>query len=93
MDIFEKLPNVIKSIEAKKVIRLYNKLATTLMEFEVVYHQAWKKQVRKTKLQTEKTKNQNPAHISVVSEFCHHRSRWKEESKKEKMGGGGGGWT
>ncbi|XP_077985364.1 dynein axonemal heavy chain 8-like [Glandiceps talaboti] len=53
MEIFSSHGSVLKTQEAKKVIRNYNKMATVLMEFEMLYHRAWIKQVEvvKTSLQ------------------------------------------
>ncbi|MEE6465421.1 hypothetical protein FKM82_006550, partial [Ascaphus truei] len=34
-------PDLLKSIEMKKVIRNYNKMASVLMEFELLYHRGW----------------------------------------------------
>lgn len=30
-----------RTVEAKRVVRMYNRVATVLMEFEVLYHRAW----------------------------------------------------
>ena len=45
MERFAKHPEILKSPEAKKVIRMYNRVAQVLMEFEVLYHRAWVKSV------------------------------------------------
>ena len=45
MDVFEKHPSCLKTTDAHKIIRHFNQLATVLLEFEVLYHRAWSKQV------------------------------------------------
>lgn len=45
MEMFQKYPTILQTAEAKKIIKNYNKLAKVLLEFEVLYHQAWVKQV------------------------------------------------
>ena len=45
MDLFQKYPAILHGSEAKKIIKNYNKLAKVLLEFELLYHQAWIKQV------------------------------------------------
>ncbi|EDQ85635.1 uncharacterized protein MONBRDRAFT_29039, partial [Monosiga brevicollis MX1] len=37
----EACPDVLKSAEAKKIIKTYNKLGHVLMEFEMLYHRGW----------------------------------------------------
>ncbi|XP_070548103.1 dynein axonemal heavy chain 8-like [Ptychodera flava] len=49
MGIFSAHKNVLASQEARKVIRNYNKMATVLLEFEMLYHRAWVKQVNVVK--------------------------------------------
>ena len=44
--VFQQYPGVLESDEARKIIRSYNKVAKVLLEYEVIYHQAWLKQVR-----------------------------------------------
>ena len=44
---FQKYPTILQNPEAKKVIKNYNKLAKVLLEFELLYHQAWKQQVKR----------------------------------------------
>ncbi|PFH32514.1 putative dynein gamma chain, flagellar outer arm [Besnoitia besnoiti] len=39
---FEEHPFVLSSREAKKTVRLYNKVAATLLEFELLWYQTWK---------------------------------------------------
>ena len=43
--VFQQYPGVLESDEARKIIRSYNKVAKVLLEYEVIYHQAWLKQV------------------------------------------------
>jgi dynein heavy chain len=45
MAVFQEYPQILQIPSAKKVIRKYNQLARVLLEFEVLYHQAWLKQV------------------------------------------------
>ena len=45
---FQKYPTILQTADAKKIIKNYNKLAKVLLEFEVLYHQAWMKQVYNT---------------------------------------------
>ncbi|KAM6127972.1 dynein axonemal heavy chain 8 [Pterocles gutturalis] len=42
---FHKKSNILASPEGKAVVRLYNRIACVLVEFEVVYHNAWMKEV------------------------------------------------
>ncbi|NXG14817.1 DYH8 protein, partial [Grallaria varia] len=42
---FHKNSNILASPEGKAVVQSYNKLAYTLVEFEVVYHNAWMKEM------------------------------------------------
>ncbi|XP_057271369.1 dynein axonemal heavy chain 8 isoform X1 [Pezoporus wallicus] len=42
---FHKNSNILASPEGKAVVQLYNKIAYLLVEFEVVYHDAWKKEI------------------------------------------------
>ena len=43
--VFQQYPGVLEGDEPKKIIRSYNRVAKVLLEYEVVYHQAWLKQV------------------------------------------------
>ncbi|XP_072165822.1 dynein axonemal heavy chain 8-like [Diadema setosum] len=45
MDIIKEVPAVMKSNDAKKIVRNYNRTATVLMEFEIRYHRAWVDQI------------------------------------------------
>ena len=47
MEYFQKYPEVLKEEEAKKIVKNYNKTAKVLIEYEVLYHQAWLQQVCK----------------------------------------------
>lgn len=38
-------PEILQAEESKRIVRNYNKVAKVLLEFEVLYHQAWMKQV------------------------------------------------
>ncbi|XP_041462810.1 dynein heavy chain 5, axonemal-like [Lytechinus variegatus] len=41
MRAFKAKPEILKTNEAKKLIRNYNKMATVLLEYEVLYHRGW----------------------------------------------------
>ncbi|XP_057691021.1 dynein axonemal heavy chain 5 isoform X3 [Corythoichthys intestinalis] len=45
MDMFQKQTGVLSIPEAKKIIRNYNRVATVLLEYEILYHQSWMKKV------------------------------------------------
>lgn len=49
MDVFERHPPCLKAPEASKIIRNFNQLATVLVEFEILYHNGWLKQVEVAK--------------------------------------------
>lgn len=50
MDVFERHPTCLKAKpEASKIIRNFNQLATVLVEFEILYHNGWLKQVEVAK--------------------------------------------
>lgn len=50
MDLLSKeAPHVLKSNDAKRIIRNYNKVAKVLLEFEVLYHREWLRQVEGAK--------------------------------------------
>ncbi|MGH0184369.1 UNVERIFIED_CONTAM: hypothetical protein FKN15_014875 [Acipenser sinensis] len=49
MDLFQQHPNILQKTEAKRIIRNYNKVAKVLLEFEVLYHRGWLKQVEMAK--------------------------------------------
>uniref|UniRef100_G1SYW3 Dynein axonemal heavy chain 5 n=1 Tax=Oryctolagus cuniculus TaxID=9986 RepID=G1SYW3_RABIT len=44
MQLFQQHPSVLKTPEAKPIIRSYNRMAKVLLEFEVLYHRAWLQQ-------------------------------------------------
>ncbi|XP_010219892.1 PREDICTED: dynein heavy chain 8, axonemal [Tinamus guttatus] len=45
IDYFHKNSSILKSAEGKAVVRLYNKISYVLVEFEVLYHNAWVKEI------------------------------------------------
>ena len=45
MEAFQRHPTILQGAEAKKIIKNYNKLAKVLLEFEVLYHRGWIRQV------------------------------------------------
>ncbi|XP_063137599.1 dynein axonemal heavy chain 5 isoform X2 [Rattus norvegicus] len=45
MQLFQQHPFVLRTVEAKPVIRSYNRIAKVLLEFEVLYHRAWLQQI------------------------------------------------
>ncbi|XP_076818600.1 dynein axonemal heavy chain 5-like isoform X2 [Clavelina lepadiformis] len=50
MDLFQQeAPHLLKGSEAKRIIRNYNKVAKVLLEFEVLYHRGWIRQVDNAK--------------------------------------------
>ncbi|XP_078695417.1 dynein axonemal heavy chain 5-like [Branchiostoma floridae x Branchiostoma belcheri] len=49
MQYFKKKPDIMRTAEAKKAIRSYNKMATVLLEFEMLYHRAWCRAVETVK--------------------------------------------
>ncbi|XP_025115342.1 dynein heavy chain 5, axonemal-like isoform X3 [Pomacea canaliculata] len=49
MEIFQQHPAILQSAEAKKIIKNYNKLAKVLLEFELLYHRGWLRQVEAVK--------------------------------------------
>jgi len=42
---FQEMSNLLQTTEGKKIIRNYNKVAKVLLEFEVLYHREWMRQV------------------------------------------------
>jgi len=42
---FEQHATILKSDEARKLIKYYNKLTKVLLEYEILYHRAWLRQV------------------------------------------------
>ncbi|XP_077982678.1 dynein axonemal heavy chain 5-like [Glandiceps talaboti] len=49
MEVFQQFPTILQTAEGKKIIKNFNKLAKVLMEFEVLYHRAWLRQVEAAK--------------------------------------------
>ena len=45
MDVFQQFDALLKSPDAIKVIKGYNKMARVLVEYEVLHHQAWTQRV------------------------------------------------
>ena len=45
MEYLQNYPEILQADESKRIVRNYNKVAKVLLEFEVLYHQAWVKQV------------------------------------------------
>ncbi|KAG9276172.1 dynein heavy chain 5, axonemal [Astyanax mexicanus] len=45
MKLFQQHPNVLATPEAKRIIRNYNRVAKTLVEYEVIYHRGWMSQM------------------------------------------------
>lgn len=45
MDVFQQFDALLKSPDAIKVIKGYNRMARVLVEYEVLHHQAWTQQV------------------------------------------------
>uniref|UniRef100_A0A8B9I210 Dynein axonemal heavy chain 5 n=1 Tax=Anser brachyrhynchus TaxID=132585 RepID=A0A8B9I210_9AVES len=41
MRFFKKKTTLLKTLEMKKVVKSYNKMAAVLLEFELIYHRAW----------------------------------------------------
>ena len=45
MEIFQQQTKLLETSEAKKIIKNFNKIAKVLLEFEVLYHRGWLRQV------------------------------------------------
>jgi dynein heavy chain len=45
MSVFERNGTILQYAEAKKIIRNYNKVAAVLIEYEMLYHRTWHRQV------------------------------------------------
>ncbi|XP_069770267.1 dynein axonemal heavy chain 5 isoform X3 [Narcine bancroftii] len=45
MELFQHQPNILQTAEAKCIVRNYNKVAKVLLEFEVLYHRGWLRQI------------------------------------------------
>ncbi|KAI5624114.1 dynein heavy chain 5, axonemal isoform X1 [Silurus asotus] len=50
MDLFQQQAGVLDTAEAKRIIRNYNRVASVLLEFEVLYHRAWTDQIEVAKV-------------------------------------------
>ncbi|KAF4103547.1 dynein axonemal heavy chain 5 isoform X1 [Onychostoma macrolepis] len=50
MDLFQQIPGLLSTPDAKPIIRNYNRVAKVLLEFEVLYHQSWMAQVEAVKV-------------------------------------------
>ena len=44
---FQEMPHQLQTAEGKKIIKNYNRIAKVLLEFEVLYHREWMRQVRR----------------------------------------------
>ncbi|XP_064611990.1 dynein axonemal heavy chain 5-like isoform X2 [Liolophura sinensis] len=49
MEVFQSHDDILQIPDAKKIIKSYNKLAKVLLEFEVLYHRGWLRQVEAAK--------------------------------------------
>ncbi|XP_046898543.1 dynein axonemal heavy chain 5 isoform X2 [Hypomesus transpacificus] len=45
MELFQQHPGVLATADAKRIIRNYNRVSRVLLEFEMLYHQGWVKQM------------------------------------------------
>jgi dynein heavy chain len=45
MEIFERNKTILQFPEAKQIIKNYNKLSAVLLEYELLYHRAWIRQI------------------------------------------------
>uniref|UniRef100_A0A8C2G8A8 Dynein, axonemal, heavy chain 5 n=1 Tax=Cyprinus carpio TaxID=7962 RepID=A0A8C2G8A8_CYPCA len=50
MDLFQEIPGLLSTPDAKHIIRNYNRVAKVLLEFEVLYHQSWMAQTEAVKV-------------------------------------------
>ncbi|KNC49484.1 dynein heavy chain 5 [Thecamonas trahens ATCC 50062] len=67
MKLFQAHPHILYTLEAKKVIRVYNKLARALVEFETLYHESWMNSVEEVKYALNATLLvRNPGAKSVI---------------------------
>ena len=41
MQLFQEFPEMMKTASSRKAFKGYNKLAAVLVEYEMLYHQAW----------------------------------------------------
>ncbi|XP_062925653.1 dynein axonemal heavy chain 5 [Mobula hypostoma] len=49
MELFQQQPSILQTADAKCVVRNYNKVAKVLLEFEVLYHRGWLRQIEVAK--------------------------------------------
>ncbi|KAL4616938.1 dynein heavy chain 5, axonemal [Arapaima gigas] len=49
MELFQQHPGVLSTPQAKRIIRSYNRVAQVLLEFEVLYHRGWMRQIEVAK--------------------------------------------
>ena len=47
MEVFQQHQVILQTPEAKKIIKNFNKLAKVLLEFELLYHRGWLRQVKR----------------------------------------------
>ena len=73
MDIFQKHPSCLKTPEAAKIIRNFNQLATVLVEFEILYHNGWLKQVEVAKTGTIASRVR--VNFSLLTEVSHGKRK------------------
>ncbi|XP_078395203.1 dynein axonemal heavy chain 5 [Cetorhinus maximus] len=45
MELFQQQPEILQTADAKRIVRNYNKVAKVLLEFEVLYHRGWLRQI------------------------------------------------
>ncbi|NXS59070.1 DYH8 protein, partial [Brachypteracias leptosomus] len=55
IDYFHKKSNILSSPEGKAAVQLYNRIAFVLVEFEVVYHNAWMNEISQLRFPLEDT--------------------------------------
>ncbi|GFO43348.1 dynein heavy chain 5, axonemal [Plakobranchus ocellatus] len=49
MEVFQRHGNLLQGQEAKKIVKNYNKIAKVLLEFEMLYHRGWLRQMEAAK--------------------------------------------
>ncbi|KAM9310817.1 dynein axonemal heavy chain 5 [Pholidichthys leucotaenia] len=50
MDLFQQHPGVLSTLEAKRIIKNFNRVSRVLLEFEIVYHRSWMTKVEDAKI-------------------------------------------
>ncbi|CAL8248584.1 unnamed protein product [Lota lota] len=50
MDLFQQQAGVLSTVEAKRIIRNYNRVARVLLEYEMLYHHGWMQQMEGARL-------------------------------------------